>query len=162
MNRSRAIAFALAAVVSALPAATAHAGFHEVVSAIEARGGHQSGVAPLFGLVRMAVWIAHPSGVHDLQLAIWEDKSFDLNGRDIEPLLRAKAGDYRPIVAARSRNGEWSFIYARPHGNLVDMLVVAHDTSDTVVVRTVVEPERLAREISKHRRGNEKVDVAWR
>lgn len=164
MSRSRGIAFALAGALVVLCCTSARADFSDVVAAIEAKGGHQKGMAPLFGLVRMAVWIAHPSGVHDLQLAVWEDQKIALDSRDVEPLLRTRARDYRPMVTTRSRNGEWTFIYARPKGSLVDMLIVTHDHSDTVVVRTVVDPDRLTQEIAKHNhhRDHEDVALSWK
>jgi hypothetical protein len=163
MSRTRATALALAAILFAIPAATARADFSEVVAAIEARGGHHKTVIPLFGLVRMMIWIAHPEGVHDLQLATWEGKRFSIDGREIEPLLRVKAGaTYRPMVATRSRNGAWTYIYTRPApGELMEMLLVTHDRSDTTVLRALIEPKRLAEEINDHHhRGH--VQFAWR
>ena len=43
------------------------------------------------------------------------------------------------IETVSSRTGEWAFIYARPHGHDVDLLIVSHDHSDTAVVRAVVD-----------------------
>jgi hypothetical protein len=163
MTRTRATAFALAAILFAIPAATARADFSEVVAAIEAKGGRHKTVIPLFGLVRMMIWIAHPEGVHDLQLATWEGRKFSIDGPEIEPLLRAKAGaGYRPMVATRFRNGEWTYIYARPaRGDLMEMLLVTHDRSDTTVLRALIEPHRLAEEMNDpHHHGH--VQIAWR
>ncbi len=163
MTRSRIITLVLAALLFVIPAARARAEFADVVRAIEAKGGHHRTAIPLFGLVRMVIWFAHPDGVHDLELATWEDKHFSIDAREIEPLLHAKEGaDYRPMVATHSRNGEWTYIYARPgRSNLMDMLLVTHDRSDTVVVRVLLDPKRLSEEINRDHHGNH-LQVAWR
>ncbi len=163
MTKRRTTALALAAALFAIPAATVRADFSDVVRAIEAKGGHHRSAIPLFGLVRMMIWIAHPDGVHDLELATWEDRRFSIDAREIEPLLHATAGaDYRPMVATRSRNGEWTYIYARPaRGDLMEMLIVTHDRSDTVALRALIEPKRLADEINGEHHHNH-LQVAWR
>ena len=69
----------------------------------------------------------------------------------LEALLRQHAdAGYQPLVQAHSRrNGELTLIWARPsHGNMVELLLLAHDPGDeTVVLRTVVDVETIAREI---------------
>ena len=93
----------------------------------------------------------HPEGVYDFQLATFEGKGGDIDAQRLEALLRehAEAG-YQPMVQAHSRRtGELTLIWARPsHGNMVELLLLAHDPGDeTVVLRTVVDVETIAREI---------------
>src|SRR5205085_10854326 len=106
---------------------------------------------PGFGLIRAAVWMVHPEGVHDLQLAMFEGKGGDIDPRELEGLLRRHAdAGYAPLVVAHSRRtGELTMIWARPaRGNTVELLLLAHDPNDeTVVLRTVVDVETVAREI---------------
>jgi hypothetical protein len=65
------------------------------------------------------------------------------------------------MVATRSRSGEWTYIYARPgRGDLMEMLLVTHDRSDTVALRALVDPKRLVDEINDQHHHHH-VQVAW-
>jgi hypothetical protein len=57
------------------------------------------------------------------------------------------------IQVHSTRTGETAVIWMRPaQGDLVEMLLVAHDPKDnTVVMRAVIDGEMLAREISDPR-----------
>ena len=135
-----------AATVIALPA---HAGFNEVLSGLNARLGSPTWI-PGFGLVRIGIRITHYDGVHDLQLATFEGKgSFD--SKEADAMMRTKIGrDYVPMVRVRSKHGhEWTFIYSRPMGDLLDMVVLTNDGSDTVLVRVVVDPDTVTKYIDK-------------
>jgi hypothetical protein len=159
MIRSRFSALTAAAVLCAAIALPVRADFDDVVRALETKaGGHRQPI-PLFGLVRLAIWIAHPDGVHDLEMATWEGTRTVIDGKEVAPLLRSKAGaNYRPLVAAHSRrDGEWTYIYARPgRGDLMEIIVLSHDREDTVAIRALIEPRVMAQEFgdrSHHRHG---------
>ena len=149
----RAVMVALALCALALPL---RADFDAIVNAIETHSGLHRVRIPFLGIARFAVWIVRPSGVSDFQLATWEGHSV-IDRRQAKAILRSAAGrGYSPVVETTSaRTGEWAFIYGRPHGREVEVLVVSHDSSDTVVVRAVVdaqtfsqhfdEPEKLSR-----------------
>jgi hypothetical protein len=129
------------------------ADFDSLVRAVETIPGLHRVPMPGFGLVRFAVWMIHPKGVHDFQLATFEGKhTGDIDSRELERLLRRHAdAGYSPLVQAHSRrNGELTLIWARPSANgiTVELLLLAHDPNDeTVVLRTVVDVETIAREI---------------
>src|SRR4029079_16358652 len=126
------LAFAVLAV--ALPV---RGDFDSVVRAIESSSGLQRVNVPYMGLMRMALWFVHPHGVSDFQLATWEGDP-PVDRMAAASIIRKSAGrGYSPVIESISqRTGEWSFIYARPHGgNRVDVLIVTHDHSDTAVVR---------------------------
>jgi hypothetical protein len=147
---SKRIALVLCAVVFvALPL---RADFDSLVSAVETIPGLHRVPMPGFGLVRFAVWMIRPKGVHDLQLATFEGKgSGDIDQRELERLLRKHAdAGYQPLVQAHSRRtGELTLIWARPRGEVVELLLLAHEPNDeTVVLRTVVDVETIAREIA--------------
>ncbi|HEX9161673.1 MAG TPA: hypothetical protein VF980_08210 [Thermoanaerobaculia bacterium] len=131
-----------------LLAAPAHAGFDEILTGLETRLGHTMWI-PMFGLVRTAVRISHPDGVHDLQLAVFEGKG-RLDSEYLDRLMTANAGrGYTPLVRVRSRrDGESTLIYARPIRDLMELLVLTNDGEDTVLVRVVVNPERLGRSVA--------------
>src|SRR5438445_7688219 len=134
------IAFVLfAAGFVALPL---RADFDSLVRAVETIPGLHRVPIPGFGLVRLAVWMIHPEGVHDLQLATFEGnvgRALSPSGRVenpthmLEALLRQHAdAGYQPLVQAHSRrNGELTLIWARPsRGNMVELLLLAHDPGD--------------------------------
>jgi len=141
----------LAALLTLGIAAPMRADFDSLVRAVETIPGLKRVTIPGFGLVRFAVWMVHPKGVYDVQLATFEGDGGDIDQHRLESLIRqhAEAG-YQPLVQARSRrSGEMTFIWARPaRGNSVELLLIAHERGDnTVVLRTVVDVETVAREI---------------
>ena len=133
----RRTALLLIALSLAVPA---HAGFDDVLDGLRSRLGTTMWI-PFFGFARTIVRVGHPRGVHDLQLAVFEGKG-RLDPGDLDALMRSRAGrDYMTLVRVRSRREmESSFIYARPAGDLVELLVLTNDGDDTVLVRVVVDP----------------------
>ena len=135
-----------ASIVLALPL---YADFDAIVGEIESHSGLRRVPIPMMGLMRFAVWIVRPKGVHDFQIATWEGES-SIAPNDAAGIVRRNAGrGFSRVVEAHSkRDGEWSFIYARPHGKrAIELLVVSHDSSDTVVVRAVVDAETFSQEL---------------
>ena len=125
-------------------ATSARADFDALVRAVESSRGLHRIWMPGMGLVRLAVRMAHPDGVYDLQLA-----RFSGNGSvDFDEVVRSTPA--APIIRSRERSGEVAVIWARPlHGDLFELLILAHDpTDETVVVRVVVDGEMLARELA--------------
>ena len=146
---SRRIALLVLAAVVSMPA---YAGFDDVLAGLHAKLGSSTWI-PGFGLVRLGVRVTHFDGVHDLQLAVFEGKgSFD--PADADRLMRARIGTgYTPLVRVRSkRQHEWSFIYSKPAGDLLDLVVLTNDGEDTVLVRVVVDPEMASHYIDREPR----------
>jgi hypothetical protein len=146
---------AVAAAFIAFAALPLRADFDSLVRAVETIPGLHRVPMPGFGLVRFAVWMIHPKGVYDFQLATFEGKGGDIDPRALERLVRthAEAG-YQPLVVAHSRrDGELTLIWARPSGgDKVELLLLTHDPHDeTVVLRTVVDVDMIAREIDQPR-----------
>ena len=125
-------------------AASAHADFDALVRAVESSPGLHRIWMPGLGFVRLAVRMVHPEGVHDFQLARFSGAG-DINFEQV-----IKSSRVEPIIRTRERNGEMAFVWARPlKGDLIEMLVLAHDPNDeTVVVRAVVSGEMLAKELA--------------
>jgi hypothetical protein len=142
----------LSMAVVALFALPMRGGFDEVVDAISKTSGLHRTPIPFFGLARFAVRIAHPKGVHDIQLATFEGAG-TVDRRDVAAILRDSIRDgYHPIVQTRSnRDGQFTFIFARPDGSVIDMLIVTHDRGDTTVVRAVVDGDVFAKEVNGER-----------
>jgi hypothetical protein len=143
MKRAALVILALIAI--ALPL---RADFDAIVAAIESRGGLHRVRIPFLGLARFAVWVVHPRGVSDFQFATWEG-AMAIDRRDIAAIVRSRVGrDFSPVVEATSaRSGQWTFIYGRPRGNnTVELMIVTHDASDTVVVRAVVDAQTFTQD----------------
>ncbi|HEX7190258.1 MAG TPA: hypothetical protein VF381_01695 [Thermoanaerobaculia bacterium] len=130
-----------------------HAGFSDVVRAVESRTQMHPTYVPLLGLARFAVWIIHPDGVYDFQLATFEGNSRGaIDFDDLTATIRKAAGaGYQPIVQARSaRSGEFTYILAKPAGDdRIEFLLATHDHSDTVVVRAVIDADKMLAHINE-------------
>ena len=131
-----------------------HAGFAEVARAIDAQHGVKRVSIPFLGLARIAVWLVEPGGVGDFQLVTFEGAD-NLDPRRLQALVREKVGEgFTPLVQVRSKKGEWSFIYARPsaNGERVELIVLAHDHEETVLVRVEADAEEIAKHIESEPR----------
>src|SRR3954453_7491333 len=132
--------------VFVLGAGPGRADFNEIVRAVESRYNVHRTWIPMFGLVRFALWVAHPGGVSDVQLATFEGAHLD-DVQGLADIVRRNAGEaMQPLVQTRSnRNGETTLIYARPlGGDRVALLIFAHDSEDTTVLRVVVSMDKLS------------------
>lgn len=146
MNK-RVAAALLFLTVAALPL---HADFASIARAIDAQDGVKRIWIPFLSIARLAVNVIEPEGVHDFQLATFEGAD-DLDPRELRSLIHSKAGaGYVPLVQVWSKKSkEWSFIYARPSGKdgRLELMILAHDSSDTVLVRVDVDANVIAREL---------------
>lgn len=146
---------ALPALLILLAAAPLHADFDAIARVVASKRGVRQVPLPMIGLARFCVWIVHPKGVHDFQIATFESGGVALDAGEMGALIRSEAGaGFLPLVQVRSnRAGEWSYIYARPHGaDRVELLVFTHDRTDTVLVRVDVDADAIAREMAEPRR----------
>lgn len=136
-------------------AAPLHADFAAVARAID----HQQGIRrlwiPFLGVARAVVWVAQPKGVKDFQLVTFRTDG-RVDPKMLQRIMSAEAGPgFKPLVQVWSRRSqEWSFIYARPSAgkNRIELLVLAHDDDDTVLVRVDVDADVVARELEERPR----------
>ena len=137
---------ALVVLAVTMFAAPAQAGFSDLASALESRIGKRMWI-PMFGLARTLVRIVHPRGVHDLQLAVFEDAK-RLDGREAEQLFLRHAGPgFTPLVRVRSRH-ETVLVFAKPlRDDRVELMVLNQDRSDTVLVRVRVAADVMTRHL---------------
>ena len=131
-----------------------HAGFNDIARAIEHRGVHRVWT-PGIGLARLFVWIIRPKGVRDVQVAVFEGGE-NIDPHDLHAILRREVDPgFMPLVKVWSRkSNEWSFIYARPlpNSDRIELIVLARDDEDTVLVRVDVDATAIARELRDHPR----------
>jgi len=145
-DRRRLILLVVVASLFTLGATPARAGFDDIVRAVESRYHVHRTWIPMFGLVRFALWVAHPGGVSDVQLATFEDSKID-DVQELTDIVRRNVGEpMQPLVQSRSnRNGETTLIYARPlGGDRVALLIFAHERSDTTLIRVVVSMDKFS------------------
>lgn len=144
----------IAAVLVAAFALPLHAGFADVARALDRQKGVSRIWIPFLGIARAAVRVVEPKGVYDFQLVTFRGGS-NLDAAHVQQIVRKHAGrGYLPLVQAWSRKkGDWSFIYARPSrdGKRIELMVVAHDQSETVLVRVDIDAEVVARELGEPR-----------
>ena len=137
----------LFAVLLIAVAAPLYADFGSIERALTARLGSPTTI-PLMGIVRLVTWVAHPEGVHDFQLAVYEGPRRGVDSLEIERIVaREIPRGFSPLVRTRARNGEWTLIYARPSGNRVELVIVAHDhgDGDTTLLRVDLDAVKVAR-----------------
>ncbi|HUO85351.1 MAG TPA: hypothetical protein VM534_09575 [Thermoanaerobaculia bacterium] len=138
------VAILLLAVVPAL-----RADFHELARQIE-RLDHVERVGiPGFGLARFLVRLTHPEGVTDLKVAVFEQKRTRL-AIDYSGFVKNEIGNgWTPIVVARSRGGEQSYIYARESRGRIRMMILAVDSEEVALIEMEMEPERFLRSLEE-------------
>jgi len=150
MNKRIAVALLLSLI-----AVPMYADFASVASAIDGHHGVKRIWIPFLGLARFAVRMVAPEGVHDFQLATFEGTD-GVDPRRLKDIMRSKVGPgFMPLVQVYSRrSNDWSFIYARPseRGNRIELMILAHDSSDTVLVRVEIDADKIARELKDHPR----------
>ena len=149
---------AIAAVLFCTVALPMHADFAAVARALDRHKGVSRVWIPFLGLARVAVRIVEPEGLHDFQLATFTGAD-NVDARELQRIMRTHVGEgFKPLVQVWSRkSNEWSFIYAKPVGNHIELMILAHDDEDTVLVRVAVDADKVAEEIGKHPRSVHKV-----
>ena len=146
---------ALAALLLVVVALPMHADFNAVARAIDSHRGVSRIWIPFLGVARLAVRMVEPKGVHDFQLVTFRGAE-NVDARELQNIMRAKIGPgFTPLVQVWSRKSkEWSFIYAKPapDGKVIELVVLAHDNEDTVLVRVAVDANMIAKELEHHPR----------
>ena len=137
-----------------------YADFASIARAIDGHRGVKRVFIPFLGIARVVFWVAHPEGVHDFQLATFEG-GHNIDPAELQGILVSKMEPgYKPLVRVWSRKSkEWSFIYAKPAQNSsrMELMILTHDDSDTVLVRVDVDANVLARELGDHPRNVSKI-----
>ena len=148
MSRRAVITFTLAALM--LAAQPVHADdFHRLTSGLRTLGFERTWI-PFMGLARTLVKVVHPKGVHDFQIAVYEN-SPRVTGAEVEQMIKARvARGFTPLVRVYSAaKGESVFIYARPSrdNRMVELLVLSHEPGETVLVRLTADAEKVGKEL---------------
>ena len=138
------------AVLLAFPA---QADFGDIARALDTRLGARTWI-PFLGIGRLMVRTVRPNGIHDFQLAVFEKTKANIHPRDLEQLVeRGVEKGFVPLVRVRSnRSGESVFIWARPKKECLELIILAHERNETVLVRVDANAETVARELGEPRK----------
>lgn len=144
MHTRVALGFFALALAAAAPAGDRD--FDAVVKGIESHYGVKRTSIPLFGMVKLIVKVARPSGVKQLDVALFEDVRMDApEADDIDAIMQGAVGNrWRPMVRVRSRDRESAYIYYREDGRNFRLLVASFERGEASVVELSVPPEMLA------------------
>lgn len=144
----------LCAALLAAIALPMYADFNTLARAIDQQRGIKRIWMPGLGLARFLVWVVRPKGVHDFQLVTFEGGDA-ADPHQLQAIMRENVGPgFTPLVRVWSKkSSEWSFVYARmrPNNERVELIVLAHDDDDTVLVRVEVNATTIARELQSPR-----------
>ncbi len=148
MKPSNAFTLLLLASVLLVPVSAARAAdteFDAVVRHIEktyhARRNDPGGM----WFARIAMKFAQPKGVKGFKIAMFEN----LSGPATDPRLGEIVRDsldasWRPIVRASSRiDRDQTYVYVRPSGNDIELLIVAVDDEEATVIKAKVNPKSI-------------------
>jgi hypothetical protein len=165
-TRSRRLILTLVPILATsltLPAAARDREFSAAVHHIESTYHVHRNYRFLMWGVGMAVRVAHPEGVRNLRIALFEDRNFSGIGDDrqftslLEKSLDRAAAEHRSepwqrMVSVWSRHdNEWTYIYARPRGSDFELFIVSLEPEEAVVLKLRMNPDKLDEMVNEHR-----------
>lgn len=138
-------ALVLSTLVPALPA---DAGFRSLANEIGTQHGLKRVRIPFLGIGRIFVRFAQPDGVHDVKIAVFEDRG-GASAVDLPRLVRRHIDPdaWSPMIRASSK-GEDTHIFIQEHGDNIRLLIAARDHGEIVVIEVELDAERFARELA--------------
>ncbi len=133
----------LAALLIALPARAGDKEFDQLVGRLQS---HYQKAPMGTGFLGFMARCFSPNGVSGLRMAIFEDVDSDRKplGQDFDAFVKQTVGaDREPFVRVRSRNGEQVYIYLQPKGSKAELLLIAAEKHDAVVMKMRLDPDKL-------------------
>ncbi|HSN67855.1 MAG TPA: hypothetical protein VLV48_01330 [Thermoanaerobaculia bacterium] len=140
MKRANAIA-ALLLLAAALTGCRSSE-FSKLVRAVEAEPGTRRQYIPMLALARTGVRTIHPHGIRDFQLAIFETEGVASSAR-LDAAIREAGDGWTPMIRVERADGERTSVWARPAKGTMEMLVLAHEPGESVIVRLEMAPEEF-------------------
>lgn len=144
--RAKGILVALLAsvILTALPLEASQ--FRQIRREVEREIGGKRVWVPFMGVARRFVRATTPEGIHDVQLAIYENTG-KAAGADIERIFRKHLDpEWRPLVRVNGRRAtENVLIYAREGigGETIDLLIFTGERSESVLMMTTLHVDRF-------------------
>lgn len=121
----------------------AERGFDDIVHAISDEFHTQPMHIPFFGLVSFAAFVAHPGGVKQLDLAVFENLDLDdHDARDLAEAIRRADGRWQPFVRVHG-HAETVVVYMAQERGDCKLLVLTAQHGEVTVVELKVNPEAV-------------------
>jgi hypothetical protein len=128
--------------------------FNSIVHYIETQYHVHRNYPFLMGLAGMAARAWPGAGVKDVKIALFEDQQVlhTTSDRELDELIQAAGNSgWQPLVKSFSRrSGDHSYIYAKPEGRYLSLLIVNVEPSEAEVVQVKVDPNKLEEFINDH------------
>jgi len=132
-----------ALLVAGVPVQARDRAFSRLVDRLEA---HYQKAPMGMGFLGFLARCFSPEGVSGLRMAIFEevDSRRAPLGGDFDAFVQKTVGSDRvPMVCISRKDGERVYLYARPQGERMELLVVAAEATEAVVLSMKVDPERF-------------------
>jgi hypothetical protein len=131
-------------------------GFDAIIGGIEARYNTHATRIPFMGLISGIAGLSTHGGVSGMHVAEFDHMTEPVDGTELNKLVEERVGQgWQRMIRETSRhsdggNADQTLIYVRDEHSRVGMLVVDLDGKELDVVQMSVNPDQLAREISRH------------
>jgi hypothetical protein len=148
LNRLAAFFFTCCVVVTLWPRAVfAGDDFNNIVRHIESQYHVHRSYPFLIGLAGLVAQAWPGTGVKDVKIALFEDQHLLQTASDseLDELVQAAGNSgWQPLVKSYSRrSGDHSYIYAKPEGRYLSLLIVNVEPSEAEVVQVKIDPSKL-------------------
>ncbi|HYE74769.1 MAG TPA: VWA domain-containing protein, partial [Blastocatellia bacterium] len=108
---------------------------------------------PFLGLAGFIVKIVRPAGVKGFKLAVFEDQNFSgaADDKTFESVMNRALGDkWQPMIRSYSRRtGERTYIFSKPNGKDMELMIATLESNEAVVLQVKVNPDTLAKWLEK-------------
>lgn len=128
------------------PARGAERDFESVVGAIEGHLGVHRTHIPMMGFARLFVRASSPSGVHNLELATFENLSYSPERlREFRAAVNDALGtSWLPMVQVQAQGRrEYTGIFVRGRGGRLHMMIATIEAREATVVEIQVSPSQM-------------------
>ncbi|HEY0593984.1 MAG TPA: hypothetical protein VGF40_19590 [Thermoanaerobaculia bacterium] len=134
--------FGIGLLAAAALAGCASSEFSTLVRAAASEPGVRRQRVPMLGLARTTVRVMHPQGVRDFQMAVFETDGSAASER-LDLAIAEVGRGWTPMIRVASADGERSTVWARTSGSGMEMLVLARDGEESVIVRFEMDADRF-------------------
>ncbi len=135
-------------LASLVPALAKDKEFDEIVKFIEKTYHAKKTGIPMLGIANFALKFAHPAGVKNIKVAVFEDQNFTSvnSGTNFElTIQKIVSQNWQPLIRVFSRKDkEWTYVYVKEENKDTKLLVVTLDQHDATVVELKANMDTLA------------------
>lgn len=117
----------------------------DLVRAVERQPGMEREYIPMLGLARTAVRTAHPNGIRDMRLAVFNNRGGVLAADAAleNAMLSVSQRGWSPMIRISESSGARTTIWARPKADGMEMLLLVRESDEAVVIQLEMDPDRF-------------------